>query len=61
MNNMKLKSIRDLEDHELEFIERNGHLGMESFNIAELQFFYNQIEEERKRRIFKYMEKKMKI
>ena len=39
MNNMKLKSIRDLEDHELEFIEKNGHLGMESFNIAELQFF----------------------
>ena len=55
-----MKSIRDLEDHELEFIERNGHLGMESFNIAELQFFYNQIQEERKRRILQYMEKKYK-
>ena len=54
---MKLKSIRDLEDYELDFIARNGHLDMESFNIAELQFFYNQIEEERKRRI---LQRKMK-
>ena len=48
-----MKSIRELSDVDLYCIADHGYIGYKMKDIAELHFFYNQIEEEIKRREIK--------
>lgn len=43
-------SIQELSEEAFEDLEKNGHIGIRTKNIAELQSFYSAIEDERKRR-----------
>ena len=45
-----MKSIKDLTDIELYCIRDHGYIGYKMKELAEMHFFYNQIEEEIKRR-----------
>lgn len=47
-------SLQELNEQELEYLNKNGHLGYKTRNIAELQHFYNALEEENKRRNLKH-------
>lgn len=48
-----MRSINELTNSELENIQLFGHVGNKTRDIAELQHFYNAIEEETKRRNLK--------
>jgi hypothetical protein len=48
-----MKSIKDLTDIELYCIKDHGYIANSMKDLAELHFFYNQIDEEIKRREMK--------
>ena len=51
-----MKSINELTDIELDDFINNGHLGILTKEISELQFFYNSLTEEKMRRNLKLKE-----
>ena len=51
-----MKSIGELTDKELDDFINNGHLGILTKEISELQFFYNSLTEEKMRRNLKLKE-----
>lgn len=51
-----MKSISELTNIELDDFINKGHLGISTKDICELQFFYNRLIEEKKRRNLKLKE-----
>lgn len=54
-------SIQELSDKDFACLEECGHLGTKTRDIAELQYFYFAIEDERKRRNLKLIELQKKL
>ena len=55
-NLLNMKSISELTNIELDDFINKGHLGISTKDICELQFFYNRLIEEKKRRNLKLKE-----